>query len=261
MQECTLFLNESQAILNSISQKTQDDDDDSSENQILSIQLLLQYRLSCEDALALILKIDQNLLAFLGIQPHHSSQMNKDRITYALGSEDLKQILTILALLADALAKILVRYKKDQASFKHPSKTSKHQNFYTKTLTKLNAKHHQLLNSLDKLHLETQELVKLQASGPLYDHINALRGPVSHFHQALMHGLGQAEQLYQTINRTPTLNHQLSALLTKAKETLELMPHFYNQNPNYPIKQFDTTKTTEQLELRAAAKRLRPFFG
>ncbi len=39
------------------------------------------------------------------------------------------------------------------------------------------------------------------------------------------------------------------------------MPSIYNQHFNHDMKQFDHFATSEELEQRATAKRLRPFFG
>ncbi len=62
------------------------------------MQLILQYRLSCEDALSFILSLDHNLLSYLGIQPQQSSKNEYGPLAYAVGSEDLKQLLKFLAI-------------------------------------------------------------------------------------------------------------------------------------------------------------------
>src|SRR5690606_23537098 len=108
---------------------------------------------------------------------------------------------------------------------------------------------------------EMEQLIKLQAGEPIFDYIAALRGPISHFHQAIMNGLEQGNQLYLQVNKTPLIKYQLSALLKETEQVLHLMPSTYNPHFNYPIKQFDRPVTSEQLEQLATAKRLRPFFG
>ena len=92
INEAKLYLNETQSLLNKLLEVTTDTDNEGSsdEDKILKIQLTLQYRLSCEDALSFLLKLDHNLLYYLGIQPQQSAKMNMDRLAYALGNEDLK---------------------------------------------------------------------------------------------------------------------------------------------------------------------------
>ncbi|WP_019215409.1 hypothetical protein [Legionella tunisiensis] len=57
------------------------------------------------------------------------------------------------------------------------------------------------------------------------------------------------------------IDYKLDALLKEAEQVLHVMPSTYNPHPHYPIKQFDHPMTSEQLEQRATAKRLRPFLG
>lgn len=259
--EATKYLDETDSMLNQLIQVATDDEGISPDDKMLSIQLILQYRITSEDALSFVLKMDHNLLYCLGIQPQHSAQMNMDRLAYDLGSEDLKQILNVLAILTGSLSKVVSRYKNHSASFglKHREPPKQHQ--MVNGAIKLAAKQNQFLKVLNKLHLEIEQLTKLQAVGPVFDHIAALRGPISHFHQAIIHGLGQAKELYQQVNKTPLIEYQLSSLLKKTEEVLHSMASTYTPSPNKPIKQFDRPILNEQLELRAEAKRLRPFFG
>ncbi|WP_131781896.1 hypothetical protein [Legionella gresilensis] len=263
ISESNLYLNETQSILSKILQMTVDNDkeDSSDGNKILNIQLTLQYRLSCEDALSILLRLDHNLLYSLGIQAQQSAEMNTDRLAYAVGNEDLKQILNILAILTGSLSKIVARYKNSHSSFILKDKNSQKPYFVTKELSKLLSKQKQFLEVLHKLDPEIEQLLKLQAGEPLFDYIAALRGPISRFHQAIIHGLGRAKQLYRQVNTAPLIDYQLNALLKETSKILHSIPSTYNPHLNYPIKQFDHPMTTEQLEQRAAIKRLRPFFG
>ncbi|WP_231865851.1 hypothetical protein [Legionella fallonii] len=261
INEATLCLNETKSILSKLIQVSTDGEDSSDENKILTIQLVLQYRLSGEDALSFLLQMDHNLLYFLGIQPQHSAKINLDRLAYAVGNEDLKQILNVLAILAGSLSKIIARYKNSHASFTLKNKKPQKQHIMTKELSLLLAKQNQFLNILHKLDLDIKQLLKLQAIGPIFDYIAALRGPISQFYQAIMLGLEQAEQLYHQVNKEPLIDYQLNSLLKETERLLHLMPSTDNLHPNYPIKQFDHKMASEQLEQRAAAKRLRPFFG
>lgn len=252
INEATKYLHEQESILKELLEISAKTDDLSDEEKVLTIQLILQYRLSSEDALGFLLKMDHNLLYFLGIQPQQSGRMNVERLAYAIGNEDLKQILNVLAILTGSLSKIVARYKENHASF---TLKSKEHSILSKVATKLITKQKQFLTVLNKLHLEIEQLVKLQAAGPVFDHIAALRGPISQFHQAIAHGLGQAEQLYHQINKKPVIDYQLHSLLKKTDEVLHVMPSLYNPHPT------SSPMTAEKLEQRAAAKRLRPFFG
>jgi hypothetical protein len=263
INEATLYLNETQSLLSKLLQVTTDTEDDGSsdEDKILKIQLTLQYRLSCEDALGFLLSLDQSLLYYLGIQPKQSAKMNMDRLAYAVGNEDLKQILSILAILAGSLSKIVARYKNTHTSFALRDRGLQKHHVIIKEFSRLLGKQNLFLEALHKLDPEIEQLIKLQAGEPIFDYIAALRGPISHFHQAIMNGLEQGMQLYLQVNKTPLLDYQLQTLLRETEQVLHLMPTTCNAHPNYPIKQFDHQVRSEQLEQRAAAKRLRPFFG
>ncbi|WP_232890216.1 hypothetical protein [Legionella resiliens] len=263
INKAKLYLNETQSILSKLLQETADgdDEDSSDEDKILKIQLTLQYRLSCEDALSFIFQLDHNVLYYLGIQPRQSAKMNMDRLAYAVGNEDLKQILNVLAILTGSLSKIVASYKSSHNSFSFKDKRSQKHHLITKELSMLLAKQNQFLEVLHQLDPEMELLMKQQAGEPIFDYIAALRGPISHFHQAIIHGLEQAKQLYLQVNKTPLIDYQLNAVLKETQEVLHLMPSTFSPHPHYPIKQFDHPTTSEQLEQRAAAKRLRPFFG
>lgn len=259
INEANLYLNETQSILSELLQVTKDTEDEASsdDDKILKIQLTLQYRLSCEDALGILLSMDHNLLYYLGIQPQHSAKMNMDRLAYAIGNEDLKQILNILAILAGSLSKIVARYKNTHSSFGLRDRGLKKNHTVTKEFSRLLSKQKQFLDLLHKLDTEIEQYIKMQVGEPIFDYIAALRGPISHFHQAIINGLEKGKQLYLQVNKTPLLDCQLQTLLRETEQVLHLMP----EHPNYPIKHFDHSVTSEQLEQRAAAKRLRPFFG
>lgn len=262
INKAQLYLSEIQSILKQLVKETADaEQEDSDENRVISIQLTLKYRLSCEDALGFLLKMDQNLLFSLGIQPQQPSMVNRDRLAYAIGNEDLKQILNILAILTGSLSKIVARYKNNHASFALRNTRSQKQCFINQELSLLLNKQNQFVEVLKELDPELALIKKTQAGEPIYDYIAALRGPISHFHQAILNGLEQTKPLYSYFNKKPILDHQLHALLKETEKVLHLMPSTYNPQPYHPIKQFAPTKTAEQLEQCAAAKRLRPFFG
>lgn len=260
INQLTNYIHETTSILSQL-QHASDNEDFSTDDQILTIQLVLQYRLSGEDALNLLLKIDHNLLYYLGIQPQHSTKANMERLAYAVGNEDLKQILHVLARLTDSLSKVFARYKSSQASFTLKHTAAPKQSILLKEALKLSAKQNQFLDMLHKLDLDIAQLLECPAAGPIFDHIAALRGPISQFHEAIIHGLSLAEELYLKLNKTPVIDYQLHAVLKKTEEVLHLMPSIYNPHPNHSIRQVNQPVTSEQLEQRASVKRLRPFFG
>ncbi|CAM2956382.1 Uncharacterised protein [Legionella steigerwaltii] len=236
------------------------EEDSSMEDTIYSIQLVLQYRLSCQDALAILLSIDQNVLFLLGIQPRHSPKMNFDRLAFALGNEDLKQLLHALSLLVNSLLKIAHRYQKDHLTFElnHQRKHLK-QNMLIKGMQKLISQHNHFLNLIKKLEENVTLLLEYQSIGPIFDHIAALRGPISQFYQAILNGIGEAKLLYEKINKTELVEQKVELLLKQAEEVLNIMPSIYKPHPSYIVPQ-PSKISSEQLEQRATAKRLRPFF-
>ncbi|KTD23886.1 Uncharacterised protein [Legionella lansingensis] len=257
LNEARESLAASQQIMDDILHESAADETSSFEEIAISIQLTLQYRLNCQNALALLLSLDHHLLYILGIQPQHSATTNLERISYALGSDDLKQILHALCQLVDSLLRIARRH---QANFSLKTQNQDRKpNPIIKGMQKLSLKHNQFLSLMHKLEDNIKQIVKLEAIGPIHDHIAALRGPISQFHQAILNGLAQAELLYQKINKNQTLNYRFDTLLKKAEQVLNIMPSLYQPSPNYSLGHFATT-SSEQLEQRAAAKRLRPFF-
>ena len=230
------------------------------EDIVFSIQLILQYRLSCQDALAVLLNFDQNLLYILGIQPQHSAKMNLDRLVYALGHDDLRYMLHSLSLLVNSLLKITNRYQKEHASFGLKANKGKYikQNSLINGMQKLISQHNHFLSLIRKLEDDVKRLLEYPSVGPIFDHIAALRGPISQFHQAILHGIGQAKQLYEKVNRKQPINQRIDLLLKKSEELLNIMPSIYKP-PQYTLGQASKI-SSEQLEQRAAAKRLRPFF-
>jgi len=67
------------------------------------LQLLLQFRLDTQSAIAKLLKIEHGLLHILGIGSLESAHINIERMKYALGDTDLESILHALNRLVHAL--------------------------------------------------------------------------------------------------------------------------------------------------------------
>lgn len=229
----------------------------SPEEEIISLQLILEYRLSNQDALVSLLKLDKHLLYVLGIQPQHSEKTNLERITYALGSDDLKHVLHALNQLLEHLLRIARRHQNQQKE-RHPKKQQKVCKII-KRMDIINVKQSLFLNAITRLEKSVTDIITLEAVGPIHDHIAALRGPVSQFHQAILHGLAQSQILYEHVNKNQTINLSFDSLIKKTEQALENIPSLYKSQPNYSLGHF-VTKTAEELEERAAVKRMRPFF-
>lgn len=256
-----LHLDDEAAQITTLLENPQDIENASEEDKLHAIQLILQYRLSAEEALSLLLKMDQNLLAVLGIQPNNSAKQNIERLGYSLGNEDLKQILNVLAILTGYLFNILNRYQSKEAKFKiKQQRTLTKTSRFIQNLSKISTKQAQCLESLKKLHLDLERLVKYEPEGPVFDHIAALRGPINQFHQAVLHGLAQTETLYPLIKQKVSLDATLHTVLRNAEAAFHMVAEHHRPDPSLHLKQ-DDHSITEQLEQRASAKRLRPFFA
>ena len=70
--------------------------DESDESGIQLFQLVLEYILDSQSALARLFQMEQLLFQILGIEPLSSFNVNLERAAYALGSDDLNDILSQL---------------------------------------------------------------------------------------------------------------------------------------------------------------------
>lgn len=237
---------------------SEEDNDDKAK----ALQLVLQYRLDTQDALLKLVHINNNLLKALGIGPEHSREMNLDRILYAVGSEDLHQLLAALNHVVDSLLRVSNKYREEQKR----SRNKRYVEFTLKTDTKntkilkhlqqASAQMKYILTILVKVQTKFEEFIKTVALEPVYDHIIALRGPISHFFQGFQNGLEVAHDLYELINQDNELENNVKYLLQEADKALKQLPSVYQPLPVMA----PAPDASERLEQRAAAKRLRPFF-
>ena len=224
-----------------------------------SLQLILEYRLNNQDALVSLLNLDKHLLYILGIQPHHSAQMNLERLMYALGRDDLKQILHALSQLVEHLLRIAQRYQTQQKKSLHNTQKSERVFKIINGMQAIALKQTIFFNSIYTLEKDIAQFLQLEAMGPIHDHIAALRGPISQFYQAMLNGLELSQILYERVNKNQPVYLAFDSLLKKADQVLQQMPSLYQPQPHYSLGHF-SPKTSQQLEERAAAKRMRPFF-
>ena len=236
-------------------------------NHLRTLQLVLQFRLDTQDALQQLFRYSQSVWQILGVSSQYSTTTNLERLSFALGGEDLHHALSMLNQLIDALLRVLQRLNLNQTTqqrtstnrksvlLKPPPTASRLQQKMVYCLDNqksFNLILNQLTNSLEAI--QAQE----DMGGEVLACICKLEGPISHFHQALQNGLVVSGGLYQQLEASCHLNHSLDELLNIAHEVLEQSPQLL-EKPRL----FQPTKvisTSQELEARAAEKRLGHFF-
>ena len=236
-------------------------DDESLDDALLVFDLVLQLRLDTQDVLAQLLKADASLWQILGISPTGSGAINIERLKFALGSEDYRYTLMRLNQLMQSLKRLIHRKRLSEKSivevkFKH--KKTKFGVKLEKTATHL-AHARQYVGALKfSLKQLTEQLEAIEGSPNLeifYDHINALQGPVSRFHQAMLNGLGLTENIYESLNLKKVVDNSLTPML---KNTQTLLSAAMIKEPRLFVA---PNISLENLEERAERKRLGHFFG
>lgn len=220
-----------------------------------AVKLLLQYRLDCQSIFKQLSHIDQSLLQLLGIEPQNSLEFNLERMAFALGGDELHHLLSLLESLLDSLLHVINSNRARQIVDKKTAlKRMKHQRHLDSLVAALNYQEHSA-HSLTKLSESLDELAPDCDLGPVYDEIAALRGPISHFFQAVQHGLILAGGLYQQMHQDMRLESYLSHVIHGVDMTAHPAPE--------EQRLFSPTihKTSERLEAHAANKRLGQFFN
>ena len=222
------------------------------------LQYLLQYRLDTQNALSQLNKLQQYLLQLLGIEKIHSLDLNIERLSFALGSDDLHQILSILNQLVDSLLRVLAHILQQQSldrkkALKHAKKLKQ-----IDILVKVSEKTHSFVVDLEQLKLTLEDVAGAPHPGLILDHIAALEGPISRFQQALQHGLIVSAGLYHQLQNKPHLDSQLADTLQKTNQLIANLQYQPQQQRLFstPIENTNMAR----LEERAAAKRLGNFF-
>ncbi|KTD47350.1 hypothetical protein Lrub_2272 [Legionella rubrilucens] len=213
------------------------------------LELTLQYRLDMQNALSRLLGLEPILLQLLGVGPHYSQTINLERLAFALGHDDLSQLLYLLGELLHSLLRIASRYQHQEKNYRdaHAPGKNPYKRFYL-GLQQACELQKAMLMSLDSFEQTLKNLVKRAAIGPVLDHLAALRGPISQFHQALLNGLDCSAQFYKTIQPQLKLEEELGTVLARAEPFFRPVKPGKNPSP-------------ERLEQRAAAKRLGNFFN
>ena len=262
-------LSDSQAILKELLAKPTETDDTESASihQAHLLQLILQYRLDSQSALAKLLQLDHGLLQILGIEPQHSTRVNLERMEFALGNDDLQSILHSLSQLVHSLSLVAYQYQQKQnklAARRQALLSDRATATHTKPMERLQKAivlQKQFILSLTEvsntLAFNEAEGNKTAEIGPVLDHIAALRGPVSQFFQAVQNGLELTHELYEKTYISVELENTLEELLHQASCVLQQTPLLYQPQHFFtPAKE----KTDELLEEKASNRRLKQFF-
>lgn len=220
--------------------------------QLRSFQLLLQYRLDSQSILKQLAGIQHSLLQLLGIEHQHSIEMVLERITFALGGDDLQHALSLLNQLLDVLIHLLTTILQKQLTVNKEQAikqaASRHRIDKIAQVVAIQKKE---LTKITTLHLALENIGGSPHPGVIYDHIAAIVGPISRFFQALQHGLIVTADLYQQMQNKinwPHYQHALTAL-----------PNSPTLNPCL-MKRSDDKTLEERLEQRALTRRLGHFF-
>src|SRR3990167_4753342 len=233
------------------------------------LQLVLQYRLSNLDAIRALFQCQQGLWQILGITASTSAEVNYERLAYALGSDDLHFLLSMLNQLADALLKLIGRIERKNQNKKREGLERRKQ-YSNQPAGRIETKAHTYLqNAVDKQAVFIAEIRDLTQSlqgiegapdiGEVLDEIGCLKGPISRFYIALQNGMVLAGSLYQQLSVATSLTPQLTHILNQVHHALELAaPHLEPQRFFVPEKVH--LLAGQDLEERATNKRLRNFF-
>jgi hypothetical protein len=253
-------------VLLSQKKEREDEEGGSETDNLRTLQLVLQFRLDTQDALQCLFQFSQSVWQALDISPQNSSQVNIERLSFALGSDDLHHALSMLNRLIDSLLRIIKRYAlvasaQNQAPKSHkplmkpaPSSVSPrlqkmvHLVDLTKSFTFILK---QLTNNL--VDIPGQPVME-----PVLDNIAKFEGPISYFYQALQNGIELSAGLYQQLEATCQLNKKLDELLHQSSLVLQQTLQFSMQPRLYrPSKELSSSL---ELEVRATKKRLGHFF-
>lgn len=226
--------------------------------KLRSIQLVLQYRLDTQSALRKLGSLQQYYLQLLGIESLHSREFNLERLNYAMGSDELQHILAMLNQLVDSLLHVLALQLKQQTLDKKKAlervKNLKHLNVLSKSIDFQKT----FVAKIDEMKLVLEDIAGAPHPGVIYDHIAAMEGPISRFHQAIEHGLVAAAGLYQQMHLQAHLENHLAETLQKVDQALHQLS--YHPEPQRlftaPLQNVDKDK----LELRAHEKRFSNFY-
>lgn len=242
--------------------KTEAEEDDDDIGTLRTLQLVLQYRLDTQDALQQIFGFSHSLWQILGVSKQHSNSVNFERLSFALGSEDLHHVLAMLNRLIDSLLRILKRYySKPSLAFGKPvlkpvpatqSVLHKKMSHVVDTQKTVNA-------LIDKICLSVTLKPKEPVSSAVFDAYDQLQAPIPRLIEAMGKGMALSGGVYAQCALNCELAPKLENLIQKADYVITHAPQLMSKPPLL-FKPTKELSNTEELEARAAEKRLGRFF-
>lgn len=230
------------------------------------LRLVLQYRLDTIDSIKKLLHMNKALCHAIGIDENNSMKKNLDLAAFQLGEDNLLRELTLLSGLWRELNKALAmtekglrlqaeekkRHQKILDKVAERAGLSKDKKEASKTSKKMTRREREMLYSVKdalghseyfKLNLEQlteayHHFGGLPKFGLIYDYLAGLKGPISQFHTALQHGIGQSQSLVKA------LSNQLN--LSNDKLTVSRLVHDLNNSLSKHISQQKQLLQTEQ---------------
>lgn len=224
-----------------------------------NLKLVLQYRLDTQNVLSQLHQIQKYMLQILGIEPLHSQEMNVERLSFALGDEDLHRLLSMLNHLVDSILRVLAHHVNQQTLDKKKMLERLMHRKGVQLMTQVIEKQNHFSVHLHQIKLILEDIAGAPHPGVIYDHVAALDGPVSRFHQALQHGLSLSDGIYQQLEHKNKLSVHLADTLQRPEQRLKRL--HYNVTEPHLFAQRKENSPTSTLEERAAAKRLGHFFN
>ena len=252
-------LSNSVAILTDLLKENTSPSENTTTDTPQRLQLILQYRLDTQDALAKLLQLNQGLMQILGITPQQSAQMNLDRLEYAVGNDDVHQILSALSQLVHSLSRVAYRYQQSlkKASLQKQTRPVLKEIKFDIRIQKTITYQKEFLKLLAVIQDQWVKPSESNTAKPSLETLRALRIITEKWFIMLQNNLKLSHQYYKKTNEPLKLDHQLNTLLQKVEMILEQLPPMNQPYHFFTPPQHNLT----ELEQRASAKRLRPFFN
>lgn len=192
------------------------------------LQLVLQYRLDKEDVIQKLLRLNNRLCHAIGINEQNSNKQSLDIAAHMIGKDNLLKELAALGGLWRELNKALALTEKSKrlqqeekrrrarilSKLKQKYGLTKESGFVEKE-HKISAKERALYYSMkdavghqEYFRLNIEQLTEayhqyegIPKFGHIYDYLAGLKGPISQFHQAVMHGLAKSDAIFQQLTK------------------------------------------------------------
>ena len=226
-----------------------------------TLQLVLQYRLDTQDSLYRALSCEQALLEILGISVHNDASVNRERLAYALGSDEVLHTLHVLTKLIDMLLRLIKQFELKKKTSAHKiKKPGTAIDFSPAQKLVARAARHQksFISILSRLTQSLQVIGGAPVSGAILDHISQLQGPISRFYQAIQHGMDLSGGLYQKLNKQTRYEAELSEVLNQAHDLLSAAQQHVEAPRLFVL---PNTVSEARLQERTEARRLSNFFN